>query len=82
MGRGLNQNCYSLGLIASDAPNTVGEQSAEALVSVFLPTTPNPTTGFLIISPKSELILLDMKTDEALKYVLSCGVIQPERKQN
>jgi uncharacterized membrane protein len=76
-----NQKCYSLGLISSNAPDTFAEQSAEELVSVFLPTTPNPTTGFLIVSPKSQLILLDMKSDEAIKYVLSCGVIQPERKK-
>ncbi len=72
-----NQNCYSLGLISNDAPDTIANLSPETLVSVFLPTTPNPTTGFLIVSPRSELILLDMKTDEAIKYVLSCGVIQP-----
>lgn len=75
-----NQNCYSLGLISSDAPDTFSQKSSDELVSVFLPTTPNPTTGFLIVSPKSELIMLDMKSDEAIKYVLSCGVIQPARK--
>lgn len=74
-----HKNCYSLGLIASDAPDTVAKHSSEQLVSVFLPTTPNPTTGFLIVSPQSELILLDMKSDEAIKYILSCGVIQPVR---
>jgi uncharacterized membrane protein len=73
-----NQNCYSLGLISSEAPDTLAKHSPEELVSVFLPTTPNPTTGFLIVSPRSQLILLDMKTDEAIKYVLSCGVIQPK----
>ncbi|HEV7736121.1 MAG TPA: DUF502 domain-containing protein [Chlamydiales bacterium] len=77
-----NKNCYSLGLIASDAPDTIAKLSPDQFVSVFLPTTPNPTTGFLIVSPKSELILLDMKSDEAIKYILSCGVIQPKREKS
>jgi len=74
-----NQNCYSLGLVVDNAPATISPSSQE-LVSVFLPTTPNPTTGFLIVSPKSELIYLKMKSEEAIKYVLSCGVVQPEKK--
>jgi uncharacterized membrane protein len=51
------------------------------MVSVFLPTTPNPTTGFMIISPKKDLIFLDMKSEEAIKYIVSCGVIQPGVKE-
>lgn len=76
-----HKNCYSLGLIASEAPDTIAKHTSEEFVSVFLPTTPNPTTGFLILSPRSDLILLDMKADEAIKYVLSCGVIQPKREK-
>lgn len=76
-----HKRCYSLGLIASEAPDTIDKNTSEEFVSVFLPTTPNPTTGFLVLCPKSDLILLDMKADEAIKYVLSCGVIQPHREQ-
>lgn len=72
-----NRNCYCLGLITRESPQTCSQNSSEEMLSVFIPTTPNPMTGFLILSPKSELIYLDMKGDEAIKYVVSCGVIQP-----
>lgn len=68
---------YSIGLIASAAPETCSDTAARSLVSVFIPTTPNPMTGFLVMIPKEELIYLDMKTEEAFKYVVSCAVIAP-----
>ncbi len=71
---------YCLGLIASDAPKTCsGSMQSDELVSVFIPTTPNPTTGYLVLCNKSDLTYLKMKTEEAIKYVVSCAVIQPER---
>jgi len=72
------KGCYCLGLIARNAPRTCAESQGEEMLSVFIPTTPNPTTGYLLISPKSELIYLNMKPQEAIKYIVSCGVIQPE----
>jgi uncharacterized membrane protein len=47
-------------------------------VSVYLPTTPNPTSGFFLMMPKADVIELDMSVDEALKYVISMGVVAPE----
>ncbi len=47
-------------------------------LSVYVPTTPNPTSGFFLMMPKSEVIELDMSVDEALKYVISMGVVTPE----
>lgn len=49
----------------------------EPLVSYFIPTTPNPTSGFLMMAPKSKVIELDMSVDQALKFVISLGVVQP-----
>lgn len=46
-------------------------------VSVYVPTTPNPTSGFFLMLPKSEVIELDMDVDEALKYIISMGVVAP-----
>lgn len=48
-----------------------------ALVSLFIPTTPNPTSGFLMMVPRSKVIELDMSVEQALKYVISLGVVQP-----
>ena len=47
-------------------------------VSVYVPTTPNPTSGFFLMMPRTEVIELDMNVDEALKYVISMGVVPPE----
>jgi uncharacterized membrane protein len=74
--------CYCIGLIARDAPLTCSSAGHDQLVSVFVPTTPNPTTGFLVMSHKSELVYLDMKSEEAIKYIVSCAVIQPEWKKS
>ena len=46
-------------------------------VSVYIPTTPNPTSGFFIMLPMADVIPLDMSVDEALKYVVSMGVVSP-----
>ena len=47
------------------------------LVSVYVPTTPNPTSGFFLMLPRSDVIVLDMDVDEALKYIISMGVVAP-----
>ena len=46
-------------------------------VSVYVPTTPNPTSGFFLMMPREDVIELDMSVDEALKYVVSMGVVPP-----
>jgi uncharacterized membrane protein len=69
---------YSLGLIAKDAPKTCSESLNDELISVFVPTTPNPTTGFLMMFKRKDMIYLDMKTEEAVKLIVSCGVLAPE----
>lgn len=47
-------------------------------VSVYLPTTPNPTSGFFLMMPRAEIVELDMSVDDALKYVISMGVVPPD----
>ena len=62
------------GEIASYAPN------GDHFVSIFLPTTPNPTSGFLLFLPKSSLIELDMTVEDAAKLVISAGLVYPNPK--
>jgi uncharacterized membrane protein len=61
-------------------PNQDIEQSLNqgAMVSYFIPTTPNPTSGFLMMAPRSKVVELDMSVDQALKFVISLGVMQPQ----
>jgi len=63
---------------------TKGEVNAltgdQVVLSVFLPTTPNPTSGFLLFVPKADVILLDMSVEEAAKLVISAGLVTPPYK--
>lgn len=63
-----------------------GGQIADILqgdhVSVFIPTTPNPTSGFFMIMPKKDVIELDMSVEAALKYIVSMGVVGPDKPNN
>jgi uncharacterized membrane protein len=52
------------------------------LVSVYVPTTPNPTSGFLLMVPKDKIIELDMSVEQALKFVISLGVVTPSMNGN
>jgi uncharacterized membrane protein len=63
-------------LTGSLAGQTVS-QAADGFVSVFVPTTPNPTSGFLLLVPRADVIELRMSVNEALKYVISMGVVAP-----
>ncbi|MGL4767527.1 MAG: DUF502 domain-containing protein [Formosimonas sp.] len=54
----------------------------EDCVNVYVPTTPNPTSGFFLIMKKSEIVELDMGVDEALKYIISMGVVAPDEQNN
>jgi uncharacterized membrane protein len=58
-----------------------GEQrglGAEKLISVFIPTTPNPTSGFLLLVPESEVIKLDISVADGIKFIISLGAISPD----
>ena len=50
------------------------------MVNVFVPTTPNPTSGFLLFIPKDDIVELDMSVEDAIKLVVSAGMVVPPRK--
>ena len=50
------------------------------LVTVFLPTTPNPTSGFMLFVPKDDIFILDMSVEDAAKLIISAGLVMPEKK--
>jgi len=52
------------------------------MVSVFVPTTPNPTSGFLLFFPKSDIVELDMSIEDAAKLVISAGLVYPQEKKS
>lgn len=70
-----SQESRSVGLVTGENLSGLPQSETENVVAVFVPTTPNPTSGFLMMFNAKELVYLDMKVEEALKYIISCGVI-------
>jgi uncharacterized membrane protein len=70
---------YSVGFLTSEVPAEISPQPSKRYFKVFIPTTPNPTTGFLIAVPENEIISVDLSRQEAMSLIISGGIIQPER---
>ena len=68
---------YSLAFQTATELGEVQGRTGEEVVCCFVPTTPNPTSGLIIIVPKKDVIALDMDIDEALKMIISLGVVVP-----
>ena len=68
---------FSLAFQTSTELGEVRGRTGEDVVCCFVPTTPNPTSGFIVIVPKKDVTVLDMEVDEALKMIISLGVVVP-----
>ncbi len=68
---------WAVAFITSDTTGEVQRVTDETVVNVFLPTTPNPTSGFLLFVPRADLIMLDMTVEEGIKMVISAGIVTP-----
>ena len=71
---------YSIGFLTAEQDNEVQAKLPRKVVSVFIPTTPNPTSGFLILVPEDKITRLDMSVTDAVKYIVSLGSISPPDK--
>ncbi|MDP6734994.1 MAG: DUF502 domain-containing protein [Nitrospinaceae bacterium] len=67
-----------LGIVASDTQGMVLDKVENDSVNVFVPTSPNPTTGFLLIVPRQEIDFLEMSVEDGLKMIISFGLVSPE----
>ena len=68
---------YSLAFMTSVGPDEVAQASGEETLCVFVPTTPNPTSGFLVLVPRKDAFELEMEVDQAIKMIVSVGVVVP-----
>jgi uncharacterized membrane protein len=68
---------YSIGFITSDQQLEVQAKTGQGVVCVFVPATPNPTSGFMLMVPEDKVIKLDMSVADGIKYVISLGAILP-----
>ena len=68
---------WAVGFATKENEGLIKEKIKEDLINVFVPTTPNPTSGFLLMFPKDEVIFLDMTFEEASKFIVSAGTSDP-----
>ncbi len=68
---------WAVGFATRENTGEIKKKTQQDLVNVFVPTTPNPTSGFLLMFPKSEIIYLDLTFEEASKFIVSAGSINP-----
>ncbi len=68
---------WAIAFISSENTGEIQAGLDEDVVNIFLPTTPNPTSGFLLFVPKKDIIRLNMTPDEGAKYVISAGLVDP-----
>jgi len=71
------EGIYSVGFITSEQHAEVQQKTKEKVLCVFIPTTPNPTSGFLVLVPEDKVTKLDMSVAEGIKYIVSLGSIAP-----
>ena len=74
------KDIWAIGFVTGSTKGEVGENVDKKMVNVFMPTTPNPTSGFLLFFPEKDLIFLKMSVEDALKLVVSGGMVIPKKK--
>jgi uncharacterized membrane protein len=72
------QNSWTIAFLTGTPGGDVVNHLQGDFVSVYVPTTPNPTSGFFLMMPKADVVELDMSVDEALKYIISMGTVAPQ----
>ena len=68
---------YSIGFLTSNTKGEIQMKTGKRLVNIFIPTTPNPTSGLLLLVPEEDVINLEMSVEEAMKLVISGGIVTP-----
>ena len=74
------KDIWAIGFVTGSTKGEVGKHVDEKMINVFMPTTPNPTSGFLLFFPEKDLIYLKMSVEDALKLVVSGGMVIPKDK--
>jgi len=68
---------YTIAFVTGKPAGEVAQHLPDDMLTLYVPTTPNPTSGFMLMVPKADVIELHMSVDEALKYIISMGVVAP-----
>ena len=70
---------WSVGFMAGEPLLEAQMRTGQEMMTVFVPTTPNPTSGFIMQAPRGEVVILDMSVEEGMRYIISLGVVTPGR---
>jgi uncharacterized membrane protein len=76
------KGCWTIAFLTGQPGGNVTEHLTGEHISIYVPTTPNPTSGYFVIVPKADVVELDLTVDEALKYIISMGVVSPPNHSN
>ena len=71
------KDMYALAFLTSETKGEIAIRKNKKMINVFMPSTPNPTTGFLMFVPLSKCTKLSMSVDQAIKYIISAGLVTP-----
>ena len=72
---------WAIGFISTKTGSEIRQKADSGdLYSIFVPTTPNPTSGFLLFVPQKDTIVLDMDVEDAAKLIISAGIVEPPQK--
>mgnify|MGYP001166310201 FL=1 len=69
---------WAVGFATKENTGEITQKTGKKLINVFIPTTPNPTSGFLLMFPKEDVIYLDLTFEEASKFIVSAGTSNPD----
>lgn len=72
------EGIYSVGFLTSEQAPEAQQKTGQKVIAVFIPTTPNPTSGFLVLVPENKVTKLEMSVADGIKYIVSLGAISPE----
>jgi uncharacterized membrane protein len=71
------QGIWTIGFVTAAIEGEIAARAGTGLIAVYVPTTPNPTSGYLMLVPRKDAITLDMPVEDAIKYVISTGIVAP-----
>jgi len=75
------RDLWAIAFVSTDTRGEIPKRAGQEMMSVFLPTTPNPTSGFLLFVPKKDVVILDMTVEEAAKLIISAGLVTPPTRE-
>ena len=73
------KDIWAIGFVTTEAKGEISEKKDDNLLCIFAPTTPNPTSGYLLFVPKEDTVALDMSVEDAAKLIISAGLVIPEK---